>query len=109
VTEDDRQREGARLLAECLSWAAEHEETAEARFNVDAFETMQRTVNAGRLLSDPRLKWIRDVHEKLFEEPQYENAWSAGKIPRGEKLATPVPEVLKRPLPMKPPPRKVEE
>jgi hypothetical protein len=51
-------------------------------------------------------KWIRETYEKVFDEPQYENAFSAGKVPLGEKLRTPVPDVLKKPLPLKPPGRR---
>ena len=58
------------------------------------------------LLSEKQREWIRGVHARLFDTPTYANAWSAGKVPRGEALATKVPEVLKDPLPLKPPGRR---
>lgn len=96
------------MLRQCISWAEEHEEQAE-RVPVEAFVDIQRKMSAGRELTDKQILWVRGVHEKVFDAPTYENLWSAGKVPRGEKLATPVPEVLKKPLPLKPPPRKVSE
>lgn len=53
-----------------------------------------------------QVSYIHDVYDKLFDDPQYENAFSAGKIPIGEKLRTPVPEVLLKPLPLRPPGRR---
>ena len=43
--------------------------------------------------------------ERLLDEPEYENAFSAGKVQRGSYGATPTPEVLKI-LPKKPPRRR---
>jgi hypothetical protein len=62
----------------------------------------------GRLssFSDKQKSFIRETHEKVFDEVNYENAWSAGKVPLGESLRTPVPEILQRPLPLRPPGRK---
>jgi hypothetical protein len=62
----------------------------------------------GRLnhFSDKQKSYIRETHEKVFDEVNYENAWSTGKVPIGEALRTPVPEVLLKPLPMRPPGRK---
>ena len=101
-----RQADAAKMLRECLSWAEEHEDEAEHRMNLGAFESMRKTVNADRPLSDKQIAWVQSVYEKLFDAPQYENLFSSGKVPLGEKLATPVPEVLLRPLPKKPPGRR---
>jgi len=101
-----RQADAAKMLRECLSWAEDHEEEAEHRMNVDAFTSMLRVVNADRDLTEKQIAWIQGVYEKLFDAPQYENLFSSGKVPRGEKLATPIPEVLLRPLPKKPPGRR---
>ena len=49
--------------------------------------------------------YIAETYEKLFDEPVYENLVSAGKVPVGE-IKTPVPDVLLKPLPKKPPGRK---
>lgn len=57
-------------------------------------------------LTDKQREWIRGVHARLFDAPTYENTWSAGKVPRGEALATKVPAVLQGPLPLKPPGRR---
>jgi hypothetical protein len=100
-------KEDIRLLRACLTWADEHEDDRSESWR-DAFESM-----LARLLGHPDLfltetqrTWVHDIHEKLFDEPTYENAWSAGKIAEGAALKTPTPEVLKKPLPMKPPARR---
>ena len=62
----------------------------------------------GRLsmFSDKQKAYIRETHEKVFDEPHYENLASSGKLALGEALRTPVPDVLKKPLPKKPPGRR---
>lgn len=57
-------------------------------------------------LTERQRSWVRGVYERVFDEPVAQNLWSSGQVPRGEALATPVPEVLKKPLPMRPPGRK---
>ena len=95
--------EDAKLLRACLEWADEHDDEASEQWR-GAFRDM---LSRGFGLSHKQAAWIKGVAEKLgIADPQYENAWSAGKVPRGEKLATPVPEVLKKPLPLKPPGRR---
>jgi hypothetical protein len=92
-----------RMLHECLRWVDEHEDEEE-RFNARAFEDMLSNLNHGWPLSNKQQSWIRGVHEKLFDEPKYENLWSSGKVSRGGYGATPTPEVLKN-LPKRPPGR----
>ncbi len=105
---NSRQADAQKMLRECISWAEDHEEQA-MRVPVEAFVDIQRKMSAGRELTEKQILWIRGVHEKIFDSPTYENLWSEGKVPRGEKLATPVPEVLQRPLPKRPPPRRAPE
>lgn len=69
-------------------------------------ERQFRDMLAKGIKSDKQREFIRGVYARLFDAPTYENAWSAGKVPRGEKLATKVPAVLQEPLPLKPPGRK---
>jgi hypothetical protein len=92
----------AALLKACIAWADEagHEDAAERWRR--AFEDM---LKRDRPLSDAQRKWVVGVHEHLGLGVHYTNDWSAGRVPRGEALATPVPEVLRRPLPKKPPGR----
>jgi hypothetical protein len=56
-------------------------------------------------LSDKQRNWAADVLEKIGGEPVYRNDFSAGKVPLGTALKTAVPDVLKRPLPKRPPGR----
>jgi hypothetical protein len=53
-----------------------------------------------------QVAYIHETHEKVFDEPMYLNEFSAGKVPIGEKLRTVVPDVLTKPLPLKPPGRR---
>jgi hypothetical protein len=85
------------MLRECL--AARPDEDEERRFNARAFREM---LERDFPLSDKQRTWVRNVYEKLFDVPQYENLISSGKAPRGREV--PLPEVLKH-LPKKPPGR----
>lgn len=70
------------------------------------FCSMVEKIDSGKwtYLTDRQRGWVRGVYEKLFDEPQYDNLWSSGKVPKGNYGKTPTPEVLlKRPL--KPPGR----
>jgi hypothetical protein len=97
----------AKKIRALLAWAAEQEETRELREDEEhwqkAFKSM---LDNWRPLTEPQRSWVEGVAEKVLGEITYENLWSAGKVPRGEHLATPVPEVLLRPLPKKPPGRR---
>ena len=94
------------LLHEVLAWAREHDEEAEERhIPVKAFADMALQAGQGRALTERQISWIESMHEKLELGVHYTNAWSSGKVPRGEELATPIPEVLLRPLPKRPPGR----
>jgi len=92
----------AEILRECIAWAKSNEGGFEEADWLDAFESM---LARDRALSDKQRAWVKDVHERLDLGTHYENLWSSGKVPRGT-ISTPVPEVLKRPLPMKPPGRR---
>jgi len=101
------QGEARRMLAECLSWAEAHEDEAEARMNVHAFEDMKNRVEKfGLDLTDKQIAWIRGVHEKLFDVPHYENLVSSGRVPRGKEV--PTPPVLQS-LPKRPPARRKDD
>ena len=71
-----------------------------------AFRDMLRRWEEGSIekFSKSQVDYIHGVYERVFDEPVYENARSSGKVPRGA-VSTPVPEVLQRPLPLKPPGR----
>ena len=92
------------LLRGCLEWAETNEDESESWR--DAFNNILAMIKHAGGLSSKQRRWVRDVHEKLFDEPHYENAFSAGKVPRGDILKTKTPEVLKKPLPKKPPGRR---
>jgi hypothetical protein len=95
--------EDARLLRECLAWADEREELDDTQERwCGAFRDM---LGRGRPLTPGQKSYARGVHEHLGLGVHYENAFSAGRVPRGEALATPVPAVLLRPLPKRPPGR----
>lgn len=85
------------MLRECLALCEDLDE--EVRFNARAFDEM---LARDRPLSDKQRAWVRAVHEKLCGTPHYENAWSAGKVPRGREV--PTPAVLQK-LPLRPPGR----
>jgi hypothetical protein len=80
---------------------------AAEKFDVDAFESMLDGLETHRWeeLTEKQRAWVHGVHERLFDEPQYESAWSAGKVAEGKMLKTPIPAVLQKPLPKKPPKR----
>jgi hypothetical protein len=97
--------EDEQILRACLAWADDEERELteyEEKWR-GAFEQM---LERNRALTPAQKQWLRRVHEQVTGTPSYENAWSAGRVPRGEALAMPVPEVLRKPLPMKPPGRR---
>jgi hypothetical protein len=94
-----------KMLDACIRWARDHEDEASERWR-DAFENMRSRLSVFGSLTAKQRVWVSGIYEKLFDEPTYENAWSAGKISAGSSLKTNVPEVLRRPLPMKPPGRR---
>jgi hypothetical protein len=69
------------------------------------FDSMLDTLVSGRYheLTEKQRKWVRGVHEQLFDEPTYENLFSSGKANLSDYGRTPTPEVLKKPLPKRPP------
>jgi hypothetical protein len=77
-----------------------NEETREA-FN-DMIDRMSSAPFPQRELTEKQRAWVCNV----LDEPEYENAWSAGTVPRGREV--PTPAVLQN-LPKKPPPRRGEE
>ena len=92
-----------------LAWCDTHEDEVEARAIPEGpFRDMLSKVSEGFPLSEKQVSWVKDTYEKLFDEPAYVNAFSAGTVPLGTALRTPIPEVLKKPLPLKPPRRKID-
>lgn len=67
-----------------------------------AFEDMRTKLVAGEqeTLKFKQRQWAETLLEE--HQPEYENLWSAGKVPPGKPV--PTPEVLKH-LPMRPPGR----
>ena len=60
-----------------------------------------------RSLTPKQSAWVKAISERLeLADPTYRNDWSEGRVPRGEQMATPVPDVLRKPLVLKPPGRK---
>jgi hypothetical protein len=104
-------------LRRCLVWIDERDEIGDHPdedrfeldpFNVAAFRSMLEGLESNRWeeLTEKQRRWVHGVCEKLFDEPEYHNDFSAGRVPLGSSMKTPTPEVLKRPLPMKPPGRR---
>ena len=85
------------LLKKVLAYAREHDGDEAWR------EVFAEWLDKYRPLSERQRACLNGVADKLELEVDYDNAWSAGKVPRGEALATPVPEVLRAPRPLKPP------
>ena len=96
----------AQLIRDCLDTYARREQVQALDDNEEkhraAFTDM---LDRWRPLSAKQREYVRGVRSRILDEPEYENAWSAGKVPHGKTLATPVPEVLLRPLPKRPPGR----
>lgn len=100
--------EDIRMLREVLDAAVDFDDDRAESFQSTskAFADMlSRLQDGGRDLTDKQRAWLRGVHENVVGEVHYENAWSAGKVPRGREVET--PEVLKH-LPLRPPTRKAE-
>ena len=93
----------AKLLRLALDWAQDHDDELDENQEKwrDAFQSMW---DKWEPLTERQRSYLKGVTGRL--DPTYINAWSAGKIPRGKALATPVPAVLLAPLPKKPPGRK---
>jgi len=92
------------MIDAILAWCETHEDEVETRQIPEGpFRDM---LDKGLPLSERQVAWVKGIYEKVFDVPLYENAFSAGKVPIGEALRTPVPEVLKKPLPLRPPGRR---
>jgi hypothetical protein len=90
-------------LRACLQWAEEHDDEEDRIGFARAFQEM---LDRNRALSDKQRAWIYGIHERLFGEPEYQNDWSEGRVPRGREV--PTPAVLRN-LPKKPPPRRADD
>jgi len=96
----------AKKLRALLAWANEQEAERDLTEDEEHWrKAFQSMLDNWRPLTDRQLTWVESIAEKVLGQVSYENLWSNGKVPRGEQLATPVPEVLLRPLPKKPPGR----
>lgn len=105
MTPDD-----AKLLRACLAWAEEQEKDRDLDENEEKWRgAFQDMLDRWRVLTDRQRVYVKGVYEKVIGDPQYLNEFSAGKIPLGTSMATPVPKVLQQPLPMKPPQRKRDD
>lgn len=97
----------AEMLRALVDSLEESDSVEEPRWASDMKDMLDKYANRRSFEFTPKqIGYIHDVYDKLFDEPQYANDFSAGRVPIGEKLRTPVPDVLKRPLPLKPPGRK---
>jgi hypothetical protein len=90
--------EDRKMLQELLAEAADPD--TEERFRIGPFQDM---LSRGLALSDKQRNWLRVTHERVTGTPNYVNAFSAGRVPRGREV--PTPEVLKH-RPLKPPSRR---
>lgn len=90
------------LLRKLLAWSKENDPD-ENRVSMRAFRDM---IERGYPLSHAQRFWARRLLESLTGQPQYENAWSEGQVPRGREV--PTPRVLQH-LPKSPPRRRPEE
>jgi hypothetical protein len=72
-----------------------------------AFKDMLYRMETGRLqtLSETQRQYLKDLHERIVGEPEYENLFSRGLVPKGKPVETPA--VLQK-LPLKPPGKKQE-
>lgn len=92
----------AKLLDECIDWFNEQEDpNGWSKKWSGAFGQM---LARNRPLSELQEQYLHGVAEKIGID--VEPPLLAKDVPVGERLRTPVPEVLLRPLPMRPPGRK---
>jgi hypothetical protein len=104
ASEDKRKLE--KIVRQCMTLTEGTDEEAEraAKIDVAAFEGM---ITRDRPLSDKQRAWMNAIYEQLFDEPEYENLASSGKLCRGREV--PTPAILRREnLPLKPPRRRTD-
>jgi hypothetical protein len=99
--------EDARMLRELL---ARHDELADER---EVLSGVQHKAFTGMLdrckpLTQAQAQWVHGCYERHFGVPTYENLWSAGKVPTGRPVETPV-SLKRENLPLKPPKKMVRE
>jgi hypothetical protein len=96
----------AESTANFLRARAEGTDETEPPWAISMVDMWTRYTN-GRLsvFTAKQAAYIRETHEKVFDDPIYTNDFSAGRVPLGSALKTAVPDVLKKPLPKKPPGR----
>jgi hypothetical protein len=103
LAQEDRAKLEA-IVKKALEMTDGTDEEAEraAKIDVAAFEGM---IARDRPLSDKQRAWVGAIYEQLFDEPQYLNLASSGKLCRGREV--PTPAVLQN-LPKKPPRRRTD-
>lgn len=90
------------LLKRVLDWARAHEDDLDDNA-AKWYAAFTEWWDKYRPLSERQRAWLKAIADRLELEPTYLNLYSSGKVPRGEKLATEVPAVLRAPLPKRPP------
>lgn len=97
--------EDQRMLSRIVQRAIELAEGDDERgqqVDLGAFENM---IARNRALSDKQRAWVKDVYDRLFDDPQYENLASSGRLCRGRPVGLPK-VLLPQNLPKKPPQRR---
>lgn len=92
-------KEDQRMLSRLIQRATELEEADEETpkgLDVKAFEDM---LAKNRPLTDKQRAWVNGIYDRVFDEPQYSNLASSGRLCVGRPVALLLPENL----PKKPP------
>lgn len=107
LAEKPKEKSVVQKLKELVDYAHTRDEGEEPRWQ-NSMEDMLDRHERGRLsaFTKKQLQYITETHDKIFDEPDYQNLVSEGKVIVGEHLRTPVPDVLLKPLPLKPPGRR---
>lgn len=104
VLGDEDRRMLSRLIQRAMELTESDDETEAAKasgIDVRAFEDM---IGRNRPLSAKQRAWVAGVYEKMFDEPQYQNLASSGRLVVGRPVALPK-VLLPENLPKKPPGR----
>ena len=97
--------EHRRMLSRLIQRATEleeHDEELPKGLDVKVFEDM---IARDRPLTDIQQGWVREVYDRTFDEPQYANLASSGRLCVGRPVELPK-VLLPQNLPKKPPTRR---
>ena len=105
VLADEDRRMLTRLIQRALELVQSNDEKEVAQAESIAVDAFEDIIARGRPLTDKQRAWVKGVYDRVFDDPQYLNLASSGRLCRGREVELPK-VLLPQNLPKKPPTRR---